>query len=961
MSRASSPLFVDREHPLAVLQHARERARGGSAGLVLIGGEAGAGKTRLLAECARHAANEGMLAVRGECMALSGGPVPYIAMTEALVALGRPELGDLLAHTSASAERAAPASQARLFEQIAEAIAAAAADQPIVVAIDDLHWADPSTLDLLGFLARRLDGARVLAVATFRAEAVAEEGDLGSWLGEVGRVAAVERLDLEPLSESDSEAVITAILGAAPDARLARAVVRRAGGNPFFIEELVAAPRSGELPSSLRDVLAARLARLDDGARAAARLAAVAGERIDDELLERVAGDGDLGASLRSLVADHVLATDAVGRLRFRHALVREAAYDELLPAERHDLHRRFAKALAGAGGVAAAVERAHHWYAAGAAEQALASAVAASAAAESVYATHEAHRLLERAIELWGKVPQAAELAGMDRAALLEHTAELAQRHGAYARAVELYDSAAAALDTADDPVRVGLILSKRARRSWWAGQGGAATFTAHERALALVPDIPPSAARARVLAEYAMSLALAARGGEAWEPASRAIELARVTGARREESCALNAVGIIKGDVDSLEESVAIAREGGYGEELGDAATDLSGLLLVLGRFDDAVQRAREGIEDCRRLGVEDMWGHFIAGNLVEALLALGRWDEAERCLAEHLRAPGLSPVDASTLHLDATDLALRRGDAARAAAELATARRLGPPASYGAGFRVDLARLEAEILLARGRLQEAWTTVLEAVHLTASSENVWNCLTLPRVAAEVAAELAQRERARGDADAARAIVAELEALPVEPLRTASAARLVTAERSAAAAERSRAGGRNDPTAWRLAAESWDGLQMPYEAARARWRLAEAILATGATRAEAAVPLRAAAAEARRLGAAALLGHLEALAARARIELLAAAPPDEPMAETDPFDLTPREHEVLALLARGFTNRVIASELFISPKTAGAHVTSILRKLDAHTRGQAVARARSAGVLHDAHADPP
>ena len=432
MRHVASRSLVGRAAEMAVLEAAFAAAGDGEASVVLVGGEAGVGKTRLVAEMAARARAAGALVAVGACVELTAGTAPYLAATDALRDLSRglgdrawerivagapPELAALLpgASAAAGAVRADDASRARLFGQVHDLVTDVVARAPLLVILEDVHWADRSTLDLAGFLARALQTERATLVATYRTDEVARRPALRNWLAELGRVDRVQRVELAPFSAGEVTDLLAAILGSAPDPSTAAAIAHRSGGNAFLAEELLAAGGDDEtagLPASVRDVLHARIAALSPVAEEVVRAASAAGARVDDELLAAVlpVPPEDLGAALREAVAHHLLTPDARdGRLSFRHELVREAAYATLLPGERRRLHAACARVLTerpelGGDIPATAAAVAGHWQAAGEARNALGASVRAAEAAEGVHALAEASALYEQALALWAR-----------------------------------------------------------------------------------------------------------------------------------------------------------------------------------------------------------------------------------------------------------------------------------------------------------------------------------------------------------------------------------------------------------------------------------------------------------------------------------------------------------------------------------------------------------------------------
>jgi DNA-binding NarL/FixJ family response regulator/tetratricopeptide (TPR) repeat protein len=978
MRHLESRSFVGRAAELAVLEGALAEAAGGEPSIVLVGGEAGVGKTRLVGELAVRAQ---ALVATGACVELTAGTAPYLAATEVLRDLARvlperawdrlragagAELAPLLpgAGGAPAGGRADDASRARLFGQVHDLLAEAATAGPLVLVLEDVHWADRSTLDLVGFLARALRDERILLVATYRSDEVPRRPALRSWLAEVGRASRARRLELAPFTAGEVGDLLAAILGAAADPATAAEITRRSGGNAFLAEELLAAARDGDpaaLPPSVRDVLDGRIAALAPPAQDAVRAAAVAGAGADDELLAELVELPDLGAALREAVAHQVLVADPRdGRLSFRHELAREAAYAALLPGERRRLHAACARvltakpALGGDARASTSAAVAGHWHAAGEDRSALAASVWAGAAAEGVDAFAEAAAQYERALALWSAVADAEEAAAASRLDVLERAAEVGLRAGDSTRAQVLLDEALELADPIADPVRAGVLHSRRAWISWSAGTAGPATYADHERALRLIPAEPPSAERAQALADLAFTEMLKGRSHEALRAANEAAELARRVGDRRIESLALTAMGAALGTLGNVDEGIdclraglALAREAGHPEEVGRSYVNLTAILDYAGKLEESYAVSIEGEAVCSRLGLGRFWGAFLTGNAVEALLPLGRWDEAQTLLdsVSMDEAGGSSRIHLTT---EAARLALCRGDLDGCAEALDEVRALDPM-GHSAELVGSVLMIEISLASAQGRDADAHAAAAAGLEVRTEDARTVAGLISAGVAAEATA--AERERARGDEDAmargaarARAMVAQL-----DELGTGAELVVAVAEAASARAELTRLEA-PDPEAWRAAAAAWERRPNPYRVAWARFREAEALLASGDGRAAAAAPLRAAATAARALGAAGLLREAEQLAARARIDVTVEPAAPEPDA---PYGLTPRELEVLGHLAAGRTNRQIAETLYISPRTAGVHVSRILAKLGASTRGEAAATGRLAGIV--------
>jgi DNA-binding CsgD family transcriptional regulator len=1015
--RVSSPVFVGRTVQLARLHRATERVSAGQPATVVVAGEAGVGKTRLVAELRRHAGERGAVTLTGGCVDVGEGVLAYAPVTEALRGLvgrldadeldrvlgnARPELARLAPELAAPAPAAssspdgAPSAPGRFFELLLGVVGRLAERAPVLLVIEDLHWADQSTRELLGFLHRNLRGG-VCLVLTYRNDEPNRGAPLRPFLAELERGGRAERLELARLPREELDELLAGILGHPAPAALAAEIWARSDGNPSFAEELLAAHRAGladrGLHQALRDLLLVRVEVLTEPAQQLLEVAAVAGRRVDHALLAAVADQPleRLVGLLREAVSHHVLVAeepegptgaDGEGTYAFRHALVQEAVYGSLLPVERRRLHAAYAGALAarledaGQASQASATDLgqlAHHAHAAHDLEAALPAAVRAGQAAEAAYAMPEALGHYERALELWEHAPGAGASSPLDRVGLLARAAQVASVLGDLDRAVALVRRGLDATDPAAEPLRAGALLERLGHYHRERGDPAAA-MAALEQAIAVIPAVPPSAEQARALAAHGRLLMLQHRDlKRAVSDCEQAIAVARQAGARAEEGRALTTLARLRGELGRLDDGLAhleqarrIAEDLGNPEDLCDVHQNLVSLLWKRGSSEAAVQAGLEGWTVAGRVGMTRSHGVAIAAHAVHALLWLGRFEESERLLDEALDRdlpPGVllrSVPQRGLLHL-------RRGDIAAATADFTFVldRCRGVLESEpGSAWRVFAGLAEAATW--NGRLDDARAAAAEGLALVAESDEP--SFVMPVAAAGLAAEAERAEgalarHAAAERDDAQRVAAALIGVaraaggkPEAVLTLLTGAELATAE-----AEWSRVSG-SDPARWAAAAAAWDGLGFPWPAAYARWRLGEALLAGGAPRDEAAAVVRQAWTAAQELGARRLVQELEGLARRGRVELDAVEaaagsaperlPPSPQEVAAAEFGLTPRELEVLALVADGQTNRQIAEALFISDKTASVHVSNILAKLGAANRGQAAAAAHRLGL---------
>jgi DNA-binding CsgD family transcriptional regulator/tetratricopeptide (TPR) repeat protein len=989
--RVASPTFVGRLGELELLEAARGRAADGEPAVVLVGGEAGVGKTRLVTELAARCATDGTRVLQGGCVPVGDGALPYAPIVEALRSLladvgagavrelvgpSWPELAHLLPALGEPEAGGPPsqATQARLFELLLSLLGRLSEQTPLVLVVEDLHWADRSTRDLLAFLVRNLRRERLLLVVIYRNDEPGQQR-LGPYLAELDRGGQIVRIELARLDQAETVAQLVGILGAVPAADLVDGVFARSEGNPFFTEELLEVVRSGsgELPATLRDLLRGRVQTLPDPARQVLAVIAVAGRRISHRLLASVAGldDRELVEALRVAVANHLLVT-APGEdgYEFRHALLREVVGADLLPGERTRLHASCAQALTDqpklddAAPAVLAGELAVHWDAADELARALPARVQAGLTAGRARAFAEAHRHYERALELWELVPESAWPMGLDQVDLLARTAEAAAFTGAVERAIRLVGDALDRVDPAVEPVRAAVLLARLGDHRWVAGDEAGA-LAAFEQAERLLAGKPPSAERARVLAAHAYALLLSLRSEEARLRCEEAITVARAVGARAEEARGLRVLAGCLGSLGDEERAIALGLEArNIAEEVGDAETVMSTYVIVdsslglLGRERDALDDAQQGYQRARDLGLEHAMGSYVAVNVVNSLLDLGRWVECERLARELLAG---DTWDAFGRHRALGLLLARRGEFAEAREHLHLAQRLSPSFFGGSTWWGPV-----ELALWEGRDDEAGAAVAEGLRWCAERDpdgtllqrtSRWYALALRLEADRV--ERAAARRAPEEVAAARRraapVLTTLDRLAAAPTPQARSPWII-GQLLLSRAEQSRLEGRSDPERWQAATAAWERLEHPFEAAYARYRQAEALLAGGAFHKQAETVLRAAHQTAVTLGAKPLRREIGLLAQRGRLHLQepvdAATEPKAPPSPAASLGLTRRETEVLVLVAAGRTNRQIGQALFITPKTASVHVSRILAKLGVAGRGEAAAIAHRLGL---------
>ena len=754
-------------------------------------------------------------------------------------------------------------------------------------------------------------------------------------------------------------------------------VLLRAEGNAFFAEELLAASEdcSTDVPWELADVLLGRIEQLGAAAQHALRVASVAGRRVDHRLLAQAAGldEAALDEALREAVSRQLLSTDAAGGYVFRHALLQEAIYSDLLPGERTRLHSVYVELLSRADqpwGRGSASDLAHHSLASHDLAAALQALERAAAEADLLGAPAESLRHLEQALSLWDRVPDAETLVGLPRWRLSMRAAAAASVSGEYSRAVALAKDSASAVDVEAEPLVVAEIYE---RLSYYLletpDDDGAAWHGAES--VRLVAAQPPTRLRATVTAGYARTLLNVNDYTAAAPMAAEALECARLTGSVADEAEALTTLAMLAeraGDPAGCETLLLQSRE--VAARSGDRVVQLRVLHNLVsapldrGEIALALGRAQDGLAFAERHGLAlSGWGMQLRHHMYNCRFMRGEWDQAAELTSHSDRVSGVTSAFVVTFgcqHMVA------RGDA-RAFGQLARVRPFWTEdvllAHLAGCLAVELAIWQGD----HDRARELNRTAMDII------STGWTPTTLAlvrHVALGLSAEAnrAALARAIGDQAVATSAIAVGEELYARGVACMQAGRgragkpgvEAQAWYARAAAERSRLLGEHEPELWQAAVDGFCfGLEADvYETARSRWRLAEALMLAG-RRDEAVSQWRQAFEVASGLGAAPLLQGLEDLRRRAR--LAAAEPPAAAAAEADgqgpvtqsDVVLTPRELEVLRLVAEGRTNRQIGAALFISDKTASVHVSNLMAKLGAASRTEAAAVAYREGLL--------
>ncbi|HEY5878368.1 MAG TPA: AAA family ATPase [Nakamurella sp.] len=971
--RASSSRFIGRVEQIAlfddVLGDLVVLDGVGRGEVLLVGGEAGVGKTRLADEWSDRARLAGVAVVRGWCVEHGDDTMPLAPIADILrdVAAGASlEPDDVLGPKVDDLSRLVPdldlraehppsqsvKSMATLCDGVLRVLLGLSARRPLAVVLEDLHWSDASTRQLLMFLAPRVTRHRIALILTYRSDELHRRHPLRPFLASLRRVVRPEQIDLLPFTKDELTDLVAEVTGASPEPRVVGGLHDRCAGNAFFAEELLAGEALGRPSLVLRDAVLARTEGLGEDALTLLGTAAAAGARAGASVLAAASGlDPNRFAEAVEAVAAAGLCIQDGDRISFRHELAREIVEDEMLTGDRPGVHAALASAMQ-ALTLHRMGEIARHWLLAGDRGAALQASVAAGRAATEIAADAEALTQFERALELWDMVPDPAMLAGCDHVDLLMDAADAAGRARLFGRAVALGRRGIA--ETASgNPDAEGAACLRMLTWAWFCLEDEDIARLI-ERAGRVVED-PPGGRTALALAWQAM-LALSTRehdrtGVDVARPiARRAVELARAGGHVQAEALAEVTLGVctcVERNPDGLREirsALEKAKAGGFAMEAGWAYDDLAFYLSEFRRYDDVIDLEQEAIDYCTAAGIQRVQGVMIALSVIRALERRGRWQAVERRV-EGLRA------DFGTLDIEHLTLA----------------------DSWGL-IRVRQGRLDhvqdlVDVTFSRmgDHRSVIGPTTVTAIELAAAGGSVAGVpdmvdsaldRILPRFAESAGAVVAAGIRALADFHGRSSTGAGLD--DRQPLRH-RADRWLDLVRQAqpplvppwmltAEAERSRLDDSGE-TQWRAAVAAWRDLGAPYERAYTQWRLCETMLSgserqSADTRAEARTMLVEARRIADELEAAPLREQIELLGARAHLSLDVIPRKPEGTGRNDQMGLTERESEVLRLVAQGYSNGQIGQALFISRKTASVHVSNILRKLGVSSRIEAATR---------------
>lgn len=950
------------------------------------------GKSRLLDALAAHVESSPVgslgapVVLVGASAPLVGDLVPLAPVRQALSALALAQWAEqvdeallgpmtgvlrvLATGSSSAAQR--PVEQGQLFEQIRQGLWALAEQHAVLFVVEDLHWADPSTLALLAYLDRALRvrpanaPLHLLVALSTRLEV---SNPVAEFVGELRRGVA-EVLDLEPLT-ADETAVMVAALGRQQTVLAdAEVIAARSDGNPFFVEEL-AAVDGDDIPGAARDLLAGRLRRVSRPAEHLVDTLAVVGRPADDDLLAAIVDlpQDQLTTALRDGINAGVLVADG-NTFHFRHALLGELAREKLLPVERRMLHAAVAEGLERAG-TGAAREIAFHHEKSGRLLPAARWLWRAAQHAERVPAPVEAADTYDHLLALLERVPEdtvGSEL-GTTAPDLLVRAADANRLADRNDRRLALLETARS-LTVETDTDRHARILCKESETYIDLGRA-AEGMAAAAAAVELLQHENTSASLVEALTAAAAAALRADNAEDCVHFAQRAVDAARRHGDPAQLAGALftrSGAWFLARDMDAAlhdsEESLALATSVTHVDGMLRADSRIIGLLPYLGRQSEVVTRARAHLEMAERLGRGNTTASAMTwANLGNALRNLGRWQEVME-VADHLRSrfdPGNPWCAWLPLQMD-----LIRGDVKTARSALAVA--LAPALGSDPLVQHDVLCCAAELALLEGDQARAWATVEDALRRFAGTSVEYLNGELLRPGIRAAADAAAHARAADDPEELQAALTHAQhladlgrSLPLgilaEPLLNTDED--VPRHRAQWDAEWARLHSADTPDIWETAAKRCQETGQDADRTYCLFRAADALARTrSADTRERRDRLTALLREAHRLatviGSTPLLADITALAAATRVPLTEPDHPTaEPAASERPHGLTAREVDVLRLLADGLTNTQIARKLYISPNTAGVHVSRIFTKLAVTNRTAAARRARELGLL--------
>lgn len=946
--------LVGRDYEITRLTGLLGEVENGTPAFVVVSGDAGVGKSRLVGEFCDRARASGAVVLSGGCLELDGGVIPYGPLVEALRLLVRQrgeteaeqlagpawnELGALIADfTDAEPTASMMGAQTRVFGAVSRLLDHIGAQAPLVLVFEDVQWADTATLDLLAYLALTSSDQRMMLLCSHRSKLPAGH-PLRTRLAKPELTRKAHKIGLEPFTAWESRVFVAALSDSQVSPEQADHFFELAEGNPYFTEQLLAAGGDSQVPESLSDLMLARLMRLGDNAMSVVRVAAVAGRRVSDELLARIAGleDAVLDAALTECLDNGILVEERVDdSYRFQHALLRETAYNTVRSRERRRLHAALAEALTEEVAYNPYVlsELAYHWSAADRTPEALRASVVAGDLAMRVRAFQDAEAQYARALDLWSRHLDAEVAARVSKVQILTAAADAARWAGHLGPAVAWMEEA-----VAHSPLD-GVLHERLGNYRWEAGFD-AQSLAAYQEAHRLLSTGPASASGSRARSALATAQVKIGNYTEALAMARRAEQEAHDAGAAAEVGRALNSSGLARvllGEHDEglaeLRQAKQIAEETDHLEDMLRASANLGVCLERAGQVAEAVEIFRAALDRSRELGVlGSRHAGLLANNACATLFLTGGWDEADQLIREVLR---YHPARETTFQrLTKAEMDIATGRFAEAGHLLESIR--NHPSSQPK-FLSPLYRCLAELAARQGNAAAAMETVRRGIEAIAGREDDLLVLQLCACGLGIAADTSD--------------VPDLPMIVEDLLARAASAGAEDDESSVlaawCAAEGDRYKGVDTPATWHAVAQGWRALARPYPMAQALARLAASAVRAGEK--DLAAQASAEAADiAEQLGAAPLATEIVKLRRTHRLQ------PRTAPSERHAFRLTERELDVLRWLCEGLTNNEIANRLYITKNTVGTHLHNAYRKLGVDNKYQAIAKVRALGLFDD------
>jgi DNA-binding NarL/FixJ family response regulator len=988
--RALAPRMIGRRSQLQELEEHLRQVRAGSGRLVLLAGEAGAGKTRLVRAFLEQAhAQAGVEVLQGSCYEQEPA-VPYGPFLDILGALLRthppeavlaaagplsgelvallPELAPLLPELAPLAPvptvAGDPQSQKRrLFDALYRVLRPQGGGHSRILVLEDLHWADQTSQELLHYLVRASQRDPLLILGTYRTDELHRRHPLTHFLAQLTRERAYHELRIAPLSQPELAQMLEATLDRKVPAAFVTALADRTGGNPFFVEEILralldqaqldtviqASLRGGAsaqlaIPLSIKDSIQRRTADLDATMLEVLQYAAVIGRRFEFELRLRLTGLGEAGLvrAIERLVERQLVAEEPGAqedRYGFRHALSREAVYEDLLGRSRRLKHRAVLQALEElhpANQEPVLDQLAYHSLQAREEAKAAHYARLAGDRSARMFAFREALGHYQTALELL----EAAD--PRERAELLEKLAEVAYPLGDAVVYERCWQEVLQLYEQLGDRRKVG-VLSRRLGLSYQDRNDHEAALVSITAAWEVLEAEPPGHELAMAYAALAQQYANMARPQESIAWGAKALRLADDLGDDEVQVIALvyigeslSMLGELQRAVEYLERSLEAAKRAAVVKETLNAYQHLGMIFVDLGEYRRAAGLLGEGMALARQHGWEVRMSGDCGCALGFAELELGWWAQAHETLDRAIGGEELGHPWWVLCAMEVKgELLLRQGRPEEARRLLEGILPAYEPRDWLTQMGAILARIRLALADGEGALaaMEQWVETWR----TAGSPARWECALARGV--EVYLGVGRPERASE-------VLCELSASAERSATRLAQAALADAQGLMAVHE-----GRHVEAAahFRQAAALWHAMEASYLEAHARRLDAESLLQSGdrSRRAEATGELATAQAICASLGAPL---ELAAIADTMLRHGLAPQPVQPAIGQTD--GLTRREREVLALIARGYSNRAIASALVITEKTVETHVSNILGKLGCTSRAQAAAYAVEHGL---------